>query len=330
MNLAMPLRRKPFRDLASSNDISLLTKTPLDRLLWIVKNRVGLYGRFTRPKKKGGVRVITPPCKELRGIQYRIKEYVDQEVRWPLYLHGGIEGRSVITNAAAHVGQRVVANFDIEGFFPSTSEDRVAGLFQDGGMAGEAAELAAALCCFEGRLPQGAPTSTCLANLAFSPIDDRLLKIIRRRRFAYTRFVDDLTISGGEDVRSFKGTVKQEIQRGGYTTSLDVLLGRHQRQVVTGIVVNDRMRPSAEFIQQLKGDVRDCWPDGVGVEAVAAYYGMTIPQLRNKLFGRISHLKRFDVKIARAIRGLMAKIVWRESCLSPCRIPASDGRSGRR
>ena len=310
----MPLRRKPFQGLTSPEDIAVLSKTPFDRLSWIVENKAGLYGRFTRPKKKGGVRVITPPCKELRVIQYRIKEYIDQRVRWPLYLHGGIEGRSVITNATPHTGQRVVANFDIEGFFPSTSEDRVTKLLKDGGMASEAAGLTAALCCFESRLPQGAPTSTCLANLAFTPIDDRLLRIIRRRRFVYTRFVDDLTISGGDELRSFKGTVKQEIQRGGYTTSLDVLLGRHQRQVVTGIVVNDRMRPSAEFIQQLKGDVRDCWPDEAGAETVAANYGLTIAQLRNRLFGRISHLKQFDGRLARKIRGLMAKIVWRGTC----------------
>lgn len=307
----MPLRCKPFRDLTSPKDIAVLAQTPFDRLSWIVENRAGLYGRFTRPKKKGGVRVITPPCKELRAIQYRIKEYVDQKVRWPRHLHGGIEGRSIITNAASHTGQTVVANFDIEGFFPATSEGRVARLLQDGGMTSEAAELTAALCCFEGRLPQGAPTSTCLANLAFTPIDDELLRIIRRRRFTYTRFVDDLTISGGEELKSFKGTVKQEIRSGGYNTSLDVLLGRHQPQVVTGIVVNDRMRPSTDFIQQLKGDIRDCWPSEAGAETVAANYGVTITRLRNGLFGRISHIRQFNRKLAREIRSLMTKIVWR-------------------
>ena len=128
----------------------------------------------------------------------------------------------------------------------------------------------------------------------------------------YTRYVDDLTISGGEELRSFKGTVKQEIRRGGYDTSLDVLLGRHQPQVVTGILVNDKMRPSTEFIQELKGDIRDCWPDQMGVEVVAANYGLTLTRMSNRFLGQVSHIKQFKPKLAREIKGLMAKIVWRE------------------
>ncbi len=306
----MPLRRKPFRDVTSPQDIARLTKTPLARLKWITENRAGLYGRFKQPKKKGGYRVITPPCEELKGIQYRIKDYLDKRIRWPQHLRGGIDGESVVTNAKPHIGQDVVGNFDVKDFFPSTPEGRVAQLFRDGGMATEAAELATGLCSFEGHLPQGAPTSTCLGNLAFLPVDARLLFLIRKHGFVYTRFVDDLTISGGDVLRSFKGTVTQEIQRGGYRTSLAVLLGRNEPQIVTGLVVNDKLKPSTEFIQQLKRDIRDCWPEEMGLKVVAANYGLTIPKLKNRFLGRISHIRQFNRKTAREIRGLMVKIRW--------------------
>ena len=302
--------RKPFKDITSPKDIALLVKVPLERLTWIVEHRTGLYGRFAQPKKKGGQRIITPPCKELRDIQYRIKEYIEKKIRWPQHLHGGIEGRSVITNARPHIGQTVVANFDIKDFFPSTSENRVVRLLQDAGMASKVAELTAALCCFERQLPQGSPTSTCLANLAFTPLDTSLLSLVRRHRFVYTRFVDDLTISGGDALRSFKGTVNQEIRLGGYSTSLAVLIGRDEPQVVTGIVVNEKMRPSTDFIQQLKRDIRDCWPGQMGREVVAANYGLTLMKLRKRFLGRISYIRQFRRKIAREVRSLMVRIDW--------------------
>lgn len=306
----MPLRHKPFRDVTSPQDIPRLTKTPFARLEWIIENRARLYSRFKQPKKKGGYRVITPPCEELKDIQYRIKDYIDKRMRWPQHLRGGIDDESVVTNARPHIGQEVVGNFDVKDFFPSTPEGRVAQLFRDGGMVTEAAELVAALCGFEGHLPQGAPTSTCLGNLAFLPVDARLLFLIRRHGFVYTRFVDDLTISGGDGLRPFKGTVTQEIQRGGYCTSLAVLLERSEPQIVTGLIVNDKLRPSTEFIQQLKRDIRDCWSDEMGPEVVAANYGLTIPKLKNRFLGRISHIRRFKRKTAREIHGLIVKIRW--------------------
>ena len=306
----MPLRRKPFRDVTSPQDIAHLAKTPFARLEWLIENRAGLYGRFKQPKKKGGYRIITPPCKELKDIQYRIKDYIDERIRWPQHLRGGIDDESVVTNAKPHIGQDVVGNFDVKDFFPSTPEDRVTKLFRDGGMATTAAELVAALCGFEGHLPQGAPTSTCLGNLAFLPVDARLLFLIRRHGFIYTRFVDDLTISGENVLRSFKGTVIQEIGRGGYRTSLAALLGRNEPQIVTGLIVNEKLRPSTEFIQQLKRDIRDCWPEEAGVEVVAANYGLTIPKLKRRFLGRISHIRQFNRKTAREVRGLMVKIRW--------------------
>lgn len=274
----------------------------------MVENRPRLYGRFSQPKKKGGERIITPPCKELRIIQYRVKEYLEERIQWPRYLHGGICGRSIITNARSHVGQEVVANFDIKDFFPSTSDDRVMQILQEGGMGSEAARLMSCLCCYEDRLPQGAPTSTCLANLSFVPIDTALMGIVRKHRFTYTRFVDDLTLSGKETLRSFKGVVGQMIRSGGYAMSKEVLIGRDKPQIVTGLVVNDKMRPDTKFIQRLKDDIRDCWSEGLGLEVVAAYYGVTIGQLKYRFFGQINHIRQFNRKLAREIRGLMIKI----------------------
>ena len=55
--------------------------------------------------------------------------------------------------------------------------------------------LLAFLTTWEDVLPQGAPTSPALLNLALRNFDDELLGLAKRIRAAATRYVDDITIS---------------------------------------------------------------------------------------------------------------------------------------
>ena len=79
-------------------------------------------------------------------------------------------------------------------------------------------------------------------------------------------------------------------------------------QVVTGLIVNDRMRPSQEFIQELKRDIRDCLE--FGPCTVADEKGLTLVKLKLRLNGRICHLANSDRVIAKILRGRMCGINW--------------------
>ncbi len=308
--------------LDSVNDVASLTQRTLPKLTWVVANRVSLYDRFSRPKKKGGERIITPPKGELRAIQYRIKGYLDRRIVWPEHLHGGIKERSVLSNALFHVGCKTVANFDVKNFFPSTSEERVAFVLENGGMDKSAAQLVAALCCLDGHLPQGSPTSTCLANLAFLPTDEVLLRLAKRHRLFYTRFVDDITLSGDKDLRPLKGVIAQIIVAGGYGISLQKVIGRDEPQIVTGLVVNDKIRPTTEFLFTLKRDIRDCWSNQLGPRVVAASYGLTERELRNRLWGKLTFIRQFRRKLYQKVRALMEPIIWSDRARAVQREPS--------
>jgi RNA-directed DNA polymerase len=47
-----------------------------------------------------------------------------------------------------------------------------------------------------GHLPQGAPTSPMLANLVCAALDTEIQKIASREGLVYTRYADDMTLSG--------------------------------------------------------------------------------------------------------------------------------------
>jgi hypothetical protein len=123
----------------------------------------------------------------------------------------------------------MIASFDIKDFFPSTSTtDVIRGLqhiasreplavdparawmypsfLADGNKlktlkwTDELRVFVARVGTHRGRLPQGSPLSPLLANVAFSSYDDLLVEMLDqefgRGRVKYTRYFDDMTISG--------------------------------------------------------------------------------------------------------------------------------------
>src|SRR5262249_33141547 len=99
------------------------------------------------------------------------------------------------------------------------------------------------LCSYRGALPTGAPTSPAIGNVVLTPADRALATAAARRGAAYTRYADDLTFSGPGDVHSLIPFVKRVLGQLGYRVNRKKinLFRRGRRQMVTGLVVNDRV-----------------------------------------------------------------------------------------
>jgi RNA-directed DNA polymerase len=278
----------------------------------IIENKHCHYFSFPISKSDGTSRIITPPKWKLKNIQKCIKIYLDSHIHWSPYVHGGIHKRSPMTNAIVHVGKKMVANLDVKQFFPSVIQEMVLTALIRIGCAPKTAVLLADLTTYQGCLPQGAPTSTLLANLVFVPIDDRFQNFCRTRRFTYTRYVDDITISGNCDLRPFQGIFVKFIEDGGFSVAENKVFfrGRHERQIVTGLLVNDKLRPTPLFTRELRHDLRNCWPGAAEPHLVAAAHHCFPRELYRKLWGRINFVRSIDNKLGRELRGLMAKIRW--------------------
>lgn len=204
------------------------------------------YVVFTVPKRRGGVRRIDAPNPELKALQRRILRRVLAKLKVHPAAHGFEKGRSIVTNALPHASKPVVIRIDVRNFFHSTKRKRVLKYFRKIGWSRKAAKLLTDLCTHNGSLPQGAPTSPRLANLVNHQLDARMAVMAESNGGVYTRYADDVTISFIEDHPGIGGRMVYIANAIFYQHGYRIHGKRkrsvrraHQRQQVTGLVVNE-------------------------------------------------------------------------------------------
>jgi retron-type reverse transcriptase len=207
------------------------------------------YTRATIPKKSGGTRELWIPDEKTKALQRRLLRRVFARLRVHGAARGFERGRSIVHNALPHVGRAIVIRLDVVDFFPSTHSNRVERYFRRVGWNRHAAALLTRLTTHDGGLPQGAPTSPRLSNLVNFGIDCALERWARIHDGAYTRYADDITFSLSRDDASTARILivgaRNVLARAGYRLHRRRKMHirrRHQRQVVTGLVVNEKIQ----------------------------------------------------------------------------------------
>ena len=169
----------------------------VNRLEEILNNVSGHYQEFWMRKRSGGYRMISAPDKDLRAIQSTIYSRILSSVTIVHPAAVGFRcGRSVVDNAAPHLGKRYVLKMDIHDFFGSIRSPRVRQTFKKIGYPENVSKVLGALCCLHRHLPQGAPTSPALSNIVGYEMDRKLAALAAEYGVTYTRYADDLTFSG--------------------------------------------------------------------------------------------------------------------------------------
>jgi RNA-directed DNA polymerase len=219
------------------------------------------YKVFRLPKRGGrGYRKIAAPSKVLKGFQRWILVYVLRQIQISPAATAFRPRCSVLKNADQHTGRDFVANIDLKDFFPTISSNRVFELYRSLGYSAEIASTFTRICTYRGRLPQGAPTSPDIANLICRKLDGRLVGYCSKRGYGYTRYCDDITISGEKGFsRSSFQRVSEIIADEGFLINLAKFRVNYKTncQLVTGLVVNEsanlprylRLRLRAVFFQ---------------------------------------------------------------------------------
>lgn len=199
------------------------------------------YKVFSIPKSSGrSRRWICAPSRELKGLQRWIVRYVLN----PIQLHDAATGYrrrlSIVDNAKCHVDREFVANVDIRDFFPSISTPRVFGMFRSLGYCDDVAWILSRLCTYRGRLPQGAPSSPGITNVICRRLDARLSAYCDLYDWSYSRYSDDITVSGDGPLGQALRIMTKIISAEGFAINprKTRVSRRGASQQVTGLIVN--------------------------------------------------------------------------------------------
>lgn len=251
-----------------------------------------LYTTFTIPKKNGGERIIHAPKKELKFLQKKLADILwecylesleskskDKNFKIPVLSHAFEKGKSIITNSQMHRNKKYILNIDLKDFFDSFNFGRVRGFFikdRDFAVSPEIATVIAQIACYQGKLPQGAPSSPIITNLITRILDYRIVKIAKKYRFTYSRYADDMTFSTNRELNSNKLRASEELEN--FLAELEELIvssgfeinpkktrlsNNMQRQEVTGLVVNKKINVKREYIKNTRAMAFKLYKDGV-------------------------------------------------------------------
>jgi len=287
-------------------------------------------------KRSGGWRLLEVPHPYLMPLQRRVLDDLLDRVPPHGAACGYTRERSVLTHARAHVGKAVVLRFDLQDFFPTVRASRVHALFVTLGYPDDVARALTALCTTatpepvlrrmyeEGNLqwhqlqrlrdphlPQGAPTSAALANLCCFRMDLRLEGLAHSLGARYTRYADDLVISGEHALHNARariesivaGIVADEGFRMNFRKTRCLSSGR--RQTVCNIVVNRQPNLPRDEFDNLKAILHQCVRHGPTSQNRESKV-----QWREHLQGRVAWAAQVNPSKAQRLIRLLDAIDW--------------------
>jgi RNA-directed DNA polymerase len=241
------------RDLASRLGVKPDRLRSVARAAQIPLDKAGArYSTF--PLVEGHkARHLTVPDAELKKLQRRINSNIIAKIPLPPGVYGGVKGATPRMNAEQHMRQPSVINIDVKNFFPNVRHYLVYRMFrQELRFGKEVCSLLTSLTTYRSYLPQGAPTSTGIANLLLAqPVDGPVRAEADRTGIRYTRWVDDIAVSGRDPRRLINFIAKTLSRRrlpihrykaNGKSKLKIMRSGRAQQ--VTGLIVNAPLGPS--------------------------------------------------------------------------------------
>ena len=343
-----PARMEPRTGALAACDIPSLA-TPADLAAWLgvnlgeldwfanVRDMNGAEGplshyRYAWVAKRHGMRLMEIPKLRLREIQRRILRGILDAVPVHGAAHGFRKGRSCRTYVEPHVGRDVVLRLDLRNFFQRIPASRIHAFFGTLGYPEAVARALTGLCTHSvpmqvarrggtaweeakrfgvPHLPQGAPTSPALANLCALHFDLRLEGLAATLGGQYTRYADDIAISGGEELRRRLSAIAASIAVIALEEGFEInhrktrAMHRSHRQLLTGIVVNEKPNVRRQDFDRLKATLTNCVRHG----PVSQNGGMRA-DFRAHLVGRIAYVRSLNRERASRLQALFDRIDW--------------------
>lgn len=304
----------------------------------LVKSASSYYKYFAIKKRRGGLRRIMSPYSELRDVQTWIKENILDKIELPNCVKAFVKGRNIMENAKMHEGRKYILKVDITNFFESIGVRQVYVAFRKMGYDRSVAAWLANLCTAkiedykyeqledqeeiqklfndlyhksEPFLVQGAPTSPGLANIICNRMDKRMMGLANKHGFTYSRYADDMTFSADKKDRLPKvSMIRKIVETEGFHLNEEKieLLHEGNRQIVTGLLVDNHVRVPGRYKKDIKRHIHFCLKYGGREHFHRIAPGKAFG--KEWLAGRIRYIHSVEPETAKKLWAEFERIDW--------------------
>lgn len=255
--------------------------------------------------KKRPLNIADAPLKD---VHERIKTRLLDPLPPSPGAHAYVKGRDTVSCALPHIGKPFLLVVDIKDFFPTVRYPLIYRLFCDLGCSPDVAHLLTLLMTCRGKLPQGFKTSNALSNLVLRPIDKWLERACADWKVTYTRYCDNLYISGGGRVYKLLPIIVGQLRAMGFQTNREKtrVMARSEPQVVCGLVVNKKLNVPEHYYRAVRAEthlLRQHFLNGGEAKTAPS----EIPSLR----GKIAYISRVNAQRGSGLLRELQRIVPR-------------------
>lgn len=266
---------------------------------------------LTDPRHPNKTRIVVNVRAPLRDLQRRLYKTVLLPKLVPSpQSHGGVRNRDILTNVAPHLESRHILKVDISDFYPSVHYTRVYRLFAESlECSPDVSRILTRLCTYKYHLALGLITSPILADQILKRVDRRIDGACRREGLEYTRFVDDVAVSGSFRFEGGRvlGIIESILREDGFKANpgksafgpLDGTIP------ITGVAVRDgKIDATRGYVAELDRQLADLESLSRGAEFDGPYY------TKDQVLGRIRFVCRLNPARKRDLVQKFRRVHW--------------------
>jgi RNA-directed DNA polymerase len=233
----------------TSKHLAYVLKFRENDLAAIVKNISHYYSRKVVNKTKFGSfqiengqckkRIVYPSLHPLRNLQANISSLL-QSIQLPDFTCGSTKGKNNILNALQHVNNEYFFTVDLRDFFSNINRHQVYQALVRENFSPTVARILTQLTTYDGKLPQGPPSSPVISNLVFVETGIRLQEFSHKHGITFTCYLDDLTFSSTQCFKHLTSAILNIIKSGHFYPHNKKIKYQVKCCEVTGIYIRNR------------------------------------------------------------------------------------------
>ena len=284
--------------LLSLNLFSCNDKEKYIRTLYSITNNIkDNYKIYKIEKKNGKYRTIYEPKSLLKHIQKQILNNILENKKISKYATAYHKGISLKDNAIPHINKEIILKLDIKNFFDNISfYDIYNSCFPIEYFPKSVGMLLTSLCTYNGKLIQGSPTSSYISNLVMKEFDEILGHWCDKNNISYTRYSDDMTFSGNFNPSEIIIKVRKMLYKLGLELNESKIhvINRSNSQIVTGIVVNEKIQVSSKYRNKIRQEIYYINKFGLESHLLKNNIKISYKKYLNILYGKILYVLQIN------------------------------------